>query len=124
MDKKTQDNHWLQPLQSNRDQQDHVIHTRVVGVTYDNRQAVVAMLRVGEKVRLKREPTNAYDSNAIRVERCDGAQIGYINRYMASNLAPTFDSHGGPVKGTVSQLLGNPFAGYNLGVEIRFMIPV
>ncbi len=43
------------------------ICTRVVGVTFYGRQAVIARLSFGEEILLKREPTNQYDRNAIRV---------------------------------------------------------
>ncbi len=56
------------------------IVTRVAGVTFDGRQSVVARLSIGEEILLKREPTNPYDPNAIRVECKNGQQIGYLNR--------------------------------------------
>jgi hypothetical protein len=52
------------------------IETRVVGVTYSGRQAIVAKLKVGETVILRREPSNFYDCNAIMVLRTNGEQIG------------------------------------------------
>ena len=48
------------------------IKTKVVGVTFDGRQAVVAKLTMGEEVVLRGELTNPYDRNAIRVERLNG----------------------------------------------------
>lgn len=42
----------------------------------------------GEHVVLKREPTNQYDRNAIRVDNVMGAQIGHIPRNLAAKLAP------------------------------------
>ena len=97
--------------------------TKVVGVTFDGRQAVVAILQVGEEILCRREPTNPYDDNAIRVERLDGKQIGFINRFLAADLAPRFDAHGEPVPGTVTQLTGSRSAGYRLGVWIAFTTP-
>lgn len=41
----------------------------------------------GEHVVLKREPTNQYDRNAIRVDNVMGAQIGHIPRNLAMKLA-------------------------------------
>lgn len=41
----------------------------------------------GEHVIVRREPSNAYDSNALRVENVQRAQIGHIPRTMASKLA-------------------------------------
>ncbi len=56
------------------------IIAKVVGVTFEGRQEVVARLHLGEQVHLRREPSNLYDSNAIRVERLNREQIGYLNR--------------------------------------------
>lgn len=100
----------------------HVI-TRVVGVTFEGRQAVVAALKVGEKIILRRESNNPYDSNAIRVERISGEQIGYIDRYKAATLAAIFDAHGDPGEGTVLQLTGGLSNGMSLGVVIEFTVP-
>jgi len=42
---------------------------------------------VGEHVIVRREPTNPYDSNALRVENVQRDQIGHIPRTMAAKLA-------------------------------------
>ncbi len=97
--------------------------TKVVGVTFEGRQEVVARLHLGEQVHLRREPTNLYDPSAIRIERLNGEQIGYFNRYLASDIAQHFDSHGVPIKGTVINLTGCSFGGYSLGVNISFILP-
>ena len=98
------------------------ITTKVVGVTFDGRQAVVAKLSVHEEIVLRREPTNPYDRNAIRVESLNGKQIGYINRYMAASLAPTIDAIGEAIHGTVYELSGGGCYGYSLGLNIRFIV--
>ena len=99
------------------------IATKVVGVTFDGRQAVVAKLSVHEEIVLRREPTNPYDRNAILVERLNGEQIGYINRYMAAELTPNFDAIGKSIHGTVCELSGCGGYGYSLGVDIKFTVP-
>ena len=100
-----------------------VIETRVVGVTFEGRQAVVALLQFRETVVLKREPDNPYDANAIRVERLDGAQIGYIPKEMAITIAPLMDANGEALQGVVSMLTGSAYNGHSLGVVIRFQLP-
>ena len=99
------------------------ITTKVVGVTFDGRQAVVAKLSMQEEIVLRRELTNPYDRNAIRVERLNREQIGYINRYMAASHAPALDAFGEVVHGTVSMLTGGAGNGYSLGVDINFTVP-
>jgi single-stranded-DNA-specific exonuclease len=100
-----------------------VLEERVVGVTYDNRQDVVARLHVGERVRLCREPRNPYDRNAIRVENGRGEQIGYIRRELAAVLAPSLDAVEGVLPADVIALVGGDEPGYAHGVRIRFSVP-
>lgn len=100
-----------------------VITTRVVGVTFEGRQEVVARLRRGDRVWLDREPTNRYDRNAITVCRENGEQIGYINRRLAASLNPLFKAYGFPVKGRVTLLTGGSYDGYSLGCMISFKLP-
>lgn len=97
--------------------------TRVAGVTFDGRQSVIAHLSIGESIRLRREPTNPYDSNAIRVERLSGWQIGYLNRHLAATLAPFFDAHHQSTIGNVHCVTGSQGQGYSLGVVITFNVP-
>ena len=100
-----------------------LICTKAAGVTFHNRQAVLAKLVPGETIQLRREPHNPYDRNAIRVERLNGEQIGYLNRNMAARLAPFFKAHTEPVRGEVHSLIGAQGDGYSLGVIITFYIP-
>ena len=102
---------------------DSKIGTKVVGVTFEGRQAIVAKLEVGEEILLRREPTNPYDENAILVERLNREQIGYINRFLAADLADIFDTHCGPVKGYVRYLTGGTHGRYSLGAQISFTVP-
>ena len=99
------------------------ICTRVAGVTFDGRQAVISRMSIGEKILLKREPNNPYDHNAIRVERSNGQQIGYLNRHLASTLATIFEAHCQPVPAYVHCLTGSLRPGYSLGVLIIFNVP-
>jgi SWI/SNF-related matrix-associated actin-dependent regulator of chromatin subfamily A3 len=46
---------------------------------------------VGEYVSLVREPRNAYDGNAVRVDNLSGRQVGHISRTVAAGLAPLLD---------------------------------
>ncbi|KAK4233595.1 RAD5-like protein [Achaetomium macrosporum] len=59
---------------------------KVVGVRYYN-----GMATAGEVVVCRREPSNPYDSNAIRVDNVLGHQIGHIPRTIAAKLAPYMD---------------------------------
>jgi hypothetical protein len=64
---------------------------RVVGVTFNDRQAIISRLSYGDKIFLKREKENRYDSNAIAVCTSDGQSIGYVPRQKAGELSPLID---------------------------------
>ena len=91
-------------------------HTKVAGVTFDNRQRIIRRMSVGEIVSLVRDPYNPYDSNAIKVINSNGDQIGFISRELASSLAYQMDS-GVKYNATVCGITGtNP--GENIGVNL------
>mmetsp|Transcript_21198 Transcript_21198/g.46504 ORF Transcript_21198/g.46504 Transcript_21198/m.46504 type:complete len:332 (-) Transcript_21198:570-1565(-) len=57
-----------------------ILETCVVGVTFDNRQEIVASLRTGEPLLLAREPENTFDVNAVAVTTLSGDTVGYIRK--------------------------------------------
>ena len=79
---------------------------KVVGVTYEGRQDIVALLSEGEEVQLVRDPHNPYDRNAIKVCRKNGQCFGFIGRDLAFSLAPKLDRYGRPVEAVVKELTG------------------
>jgi hypothetical protein len=100
-----------------------VITTKVVGVSFEGRQEVVARLQMGDRCWLSMEPENAYDSNAIAVSRSNGEQIGYLNRHLAASIVPYFRAYRFPVKGKISLITGSAWDGYQLGAVVSFKIP-
>lgn len=99
------------------------ITTKVVGVTFEDRQEIIARLQIGDHVWLEQEPDNAFDANAIMVTRSNGEQLGYLNRHLAANLVPYFEKYGKPMVGKVRLITGSAYDGYSLGVVISFRIP-
>lgn len=99
------------------------IKTKVVGVTYEGRQSIVALLSVGEEVQLVREPDNPYDKNAIKVVRKTGQCFGYINRDLASGFAKKFDDYGKPVEAVIISITKGYSSDSNIGVTIQFNLP-
>ena len=65
--------------------------TKVVGVTFEGRQAVVSGLSVGEELAVVRDPNNPVDANAIALRTLSGAQVGFLRRQIAAHLAPNLD---------------------------------
>ena len=100
-----------------------VVSTKVVGVTFENRQEVISKLHREDRIWLDMEPDNPYDPNAISVCCSNGQQIGYLNRYLAAKLIPFFRAYGYPVKGKVAMVTGSNWGGYSLGVVISFKLP-
>ena len=68
-----------------------VINTRVAGVTFEGRQALIAQLSTSDPCRIVPEPTNAYDKNALAVHVAHDGQvwhIGFVPRDIAAEIAP------------------------------------
>jgi len=100
-----------------------LITTKIVGVTFEGRQEVVARLQQGDLVWLEPEPDNPYDHNAIRVCRSNGEQIGYLNRNLAAKIIPYFLAYEYHVRGKVKLLIGGYWDDFALGVVIAFKLP-
>lgn len=64
-----------------------ILNTKIVGCRFYDGRATV-----GEYVKVKREPRNPYDKNALRIDNCLGDQIGHIGRQVAAKIAPLLDS--------------------------------
>ena len=92
-------------------------HTKVVGVTFDDRQDIVGGLRRGDELALVREPDNAHDPNAIRVATADGAQIGYLRRIIAAAIAPEID-RGAAYRASVTDVTGGADDKASRGVNV------
>ncbi|TRY63698.1 hypothetical protein TCAL_00780 [Tigriopus californicus] len=76
----------------------------IVGIRYYS-----GICRDCEIVRLVREPTNQYDSNAIKVCNLGGNQIGHLKREHAKALTPLIDGEFVETKGFVRQGSGNSY---------------
>jgi len=80
-------------------------HTKVAGVTFEGRQAIIQSLTPGQMLLLQREPSNPHDPHAVKVLTDGGQQIGYLSARVAARLAPTMDS-GARYSATASQITG------------------
>ena len=74
-----------------------ILNTKIVGCRYYDGRATV-----GEYVKVRREPRNPYDSNAIRIDNVMGDQIGHIGRNVAAKLASLMDSQQLLVEGALT----------------------
>jgi len=67
-----------------------VLDAPLAGFRYYDAAAVWSALRVGDRLELLREPDNAFDANAIRVE-WRGHMLGYVPRRRNAALAWALD---------------------------------
>lgn len=91
-------------------------HTKIAGVSFDGRQDVIAGLRAGAPLELRREPGNAHDPNAIAVHY-GNLQLGYFNRRIAAHIAPLLDA-GTRYRAVVASLTGGSDSAKHRGVNI------
>jgi len=71
-------------------------HFSIVGEAQTNRdgsdrQKIIAHCKAGQAVRLRREPKNPHDPNAVAVVTTKGGQIGYLSRADAASVVSLFD---------------------------------
>lgn len=72
-------------------------HSKIVGVTFEGRQAVLSVLKGSEPLRVRREPENEYDPNAVAVDAYINKEwlpVGYIAKDKNSDIAATLDAKG------------------------------
>jgi len=92
-------------------------NTKIVGVSFEGRQDIVAGLRPNDRLTLERQPDNPQDPNAIAV-LYGNLQLGYIRAEHAVHLAPNLDA-GVTYRSHVTSLTGggDRHRGVNIVVE-------
>ncbi len=99
---KVESDPWLEDLFSNayriiKDEEyknigdSESFYTKLVGVTFENRQKILEGANEGGEVKLIREQQNPHDVNAISVKGKGGLDLGYLNARLAKQLAPYMD---------------------------------
>ena len=78
------------------------VEALVVGIKFHRGNA--DGITAGENVQLVREPNNAYDPNAIRVNLRTGETLGYLTKEVAAVFAKQLDL-GGDVRGQISKII-------------------
>ncbi|MDQ6930268.1 MAG: DEAD/DEAH box helicase [Candidatus Eremiobacteraeota bacterium] len=91
--------------------------TKIVGVSFEGRQDIVAGLTEGSPLHLERQPDNAYDTNAIAVH-FGSLQIGFVKKDIARHLAPKIDS-GTNYHVEVGSLTGGGEKNFGVNIFVR-----
>lgn len=104
---------------SNNSKVNDMITTKIAGVTFENRQNYVKKLRVGEKVKLIREPNNKYDKNAVAVYNLNNNQLGYIPKELAKSISDKMSAEEIP-NAIVKYIAGGNGLNYGATLEITF----
>ena len=81
----------LEEMYQNIDLDEIQVYTKVVGVSFYDRQLTINELSIGDKLLLKRDYKNQYDRFAIGVY-FNRKSIGWLPRKLASKLAPEIDN--------------------------------
>lgn len=97
-------------------------HTKVVGVTFEGRQALLPMVRPGDRLVLERDPANPRDMHAVKVCLSDGRQLGFLRASLAARLAPTIDA-GTRYAATATALTGGGDRAWGLNIMVERQAP-
>ena len=91
--------------------------TKVMGVSFEGRQNMVAGLRPGLELDLKRQPDNPVDANAVAVW-FGTFHIGFLRKEIAKHVAPVMDA-GARYRAEIEHVTGgaSKFFGVNIRVE-------
>lgn len=91
-------------------------YTKVVGVTFDNRQEYVKRCYRGQELKLVRDKFNAYDRNAVAVY-AQNNQIGFLSRELAEKIAFQIDN-GITFRCFVETITGGGYQNYGVNIRI------
>ena len=88
----------------------------LAGFKYYDGRALWDQLRVGNALKLVREPDNPHDANAIRVE-WEGRMLGYVPRRENAHLARQMD-RGAAIEARITQLQERRNGRHTISYEI------
>ena len=104
-----------------------VLETRLSGVSYGNRQQIIARLKPDDHIYLQRDYHNPHDANAIGVYLASSRQhIGWLPRELAANLAADMDKGAKPeakIK-SISAAKQGRFRGVIINITVPGMVTI
>ncbi len=92
-------------------------NTKIVGVTFEGRQDLIAGLEPGQTLEFVRQPDNAFDANAVAVH-FGRLHLGFVRKAIAARIAPNIDA-GERYRAEVKHITGGGkrSVGVNIWVE-------
>jgi hypothetical protein len=97
-------------------------NSKLVGVTFEGRQAVISTLTGKEQLRVRREADNEYDPNAVAVDVLKGEEwlpIGYIAKDKNLEIAKSMDADI-PVEIVLSTITGGDGKSFGVNIELQY----
>lgn len=97
-------------------------NSKLVGVTFEGRQAVISTLDGSETIRCRREPENEYDANAVAVDVLKNEEwlpIGYIAKDKNQEIAKSMDG-GEEVNITLSNITGGSGKSFGINIALQY----
>lgn len=97
-------------------------NSKLVGVTFEGRQAVISTLTGKEQLRVRREADNEYDPNAVAVDVLKGEDwlpIGYIAKDKNLEIAKSLDANI-PVEIVLSTITGGDGKSFGVNIELQY----
>ena len=96
-------------------------YMKAAGVTFEGRQRTLSWLKAGDKLIFIAEPSNIFDSSAVRIETEDGIQVGYIPRDKNATIFQNIIRHQGLYRVEVSAITGGGFdTNYGVNMLVRY----
>lgn len=93
-------------------------YLKVAGVTFEGRQRVIAGLKEGQALKFVPDPSNPYDSSAVKIVTLDGTVIGFVARDRNSQIFDNLINNRGEYQVSVSSITGGSF-GANYGCNVK-----
>ena len=90
-------------------------YTKVIGVTFENRQSYIKTMSVGDKVDLIKAKYSNDGGNAVKVMDSRGNHIGFLSKELSAEIVPSME-RGFKYRASVSSITGREYN--NLGVNL------
>ena len=96
------------------------MYSKVVGVSFNNRQEIIVKLNQGDKLKLIPEPDNPFDSNCQNILTINDESIGNLKKELAAEIAKG-QANGWIYEATVTEVTGKDNPQHTNGVNIEII---